>query len=431
MHLIVAVSHLHPHHTRCHIYLTTEHHHVIPDKTTITSSNPPHQPPLYATLHRGRHAIHPLQLPTYHLLTISTAPLPTPPAAAAVNSSRHHTAQSPKPRHITSLISSIGRPSCQQAPPMAQSPKPATYTLPYIRAQQGCLDMRLSAKQGCLVQQLRAHKGAFGTAAPNGIMPPTMTTRSVGRPAAASRGGGTGVRADSGGSRTRGCSAQVGDQGRGQRDGRNQNGNAVNENIQGDVSRGCTYKEFLACNPMSMMEDFKTLTREEFCPSNEMQKLETELWNHAMVGVGHAAYTDRFHELARLVPYLVTPEAGTLTDEALRNGSVKKNPEKRGNIGEPIKDMNGREDNKRNRTGNAFAMTTNPVRGGYMGTTPKCTACGYHHSPETPCRSCFNCNRLGSETRGNQQNQVVAINGGQGRGNQSNQARGRAFMLGA
>ncbi|GJW15713.1 hypothetical protein Tco_0019846 [Tanacetum coccineum] len=38
-------------------------------------------------------------------------------------------------------------------------------------------------------------------------------------------------------------------------------------------------------------EDFKTLTREEFCLSNEMQKLEIELWNHAMVeAFGHAAY---------------------------------------------------------------------------------------------------------------------------------------------
>ncbi|GJY66081.1 reverse transcriptase domain-containing protein [Tanacetum coccineum] len=46
-------------------------------------------------------------------------------------------------------------------------------------------------------------------------------------------------------------------------------------------------------------EDFRTLTREEFCQSNEMQKLETKLWNHAMVGAGHAAYIDRFHELAR------------------------------------------------------------------------------------------------------------------------------------
>nr|GEY50707.1 hypothetical protein [Tanacetum cinerariifolium] len=29
----------------------------------------------------------------------------------------------------------------------------------------------------------------------------------------------------------------------------------------------------------------------EFCPSHEMQKLEIELWNHAMVRAGHAAYT--------------------------------------------------------------------------------------------------------------------------------------------
>ncbi|GJV59035.1 retrovirus-related pol polyprotein from transposon TNT 1-94 [Tanacetum coccineum] len=37
----------------------------------------------------------------------------------------------------------------------------------------------------------------------------------------------------------------------------------------------------------------------------------------------------------------------------------------------------------------------------------------------------------GSKARGNHQNQVVAANGGQGHGNQGNQARGRAFMLGA
>ncbi|GKA56143.1 putative reverse transcriptase domain-containing protein [Tanacetum coccineum] len=36
----------------------------------------------------------------------------------------------------------------------------------------------------------------------------------------------------------------------------------------------------------------------------------------------------------------------------------------------------------------------------------------------------------GSEARGNHQNQVVAVNEGQGHGNQGNQARGRAFMLG-
>ncbi|GKA84954.1 hypothetical protein Tco_0806608, partial [Tanacetum coccineum] len=113
-----------------------------------------------------------------------------------------------------------------------------------------------------------------------------------------------------------------------------------------------------------------------------------------LFGAGHAAYTDRFHELDRLVPHLVTLECkrieryvyglapqirgmvattqpktiqkvvqitSTLTDEAFRNGSIKKNLEKRGNEGEPSKDRNVRDDNKRTRTGNAFATTTNPV----------------------------------------------------------------------
>ncbi|GJU39702.1 putative reverse transcriptase domain-containing protein [Tanacetum coccineum] len=255
-------------------------------------------------------------------------------------------------------------------------------------------------------------------------------------------------------------------------------------------------------------DDFKTSTREEFCSSNEMQKLETKLRNHAMVGAGHAAYTDRFHESARLVPHLVTPEnkrieryiyglapqirgmvsatepmtiqkgvqiAGTLTYEAIRNGSIKKNPEKRENRGEPSKDRNRRDDNKRTRTGNASTTTTNPVR---IGTTPKCTTCSFYHPPKAPCHTCFNCNRLGHLAKdyrvvprnmnpvnarnpttargacyecggtnhfktacprlnqaprlgGNNSNQALAINGGKRRGNNGNQAHGRAFILGA
>ncbi|GJU42354.1 putative reverse transcriptase domain-containing protein [Tanacetum coccineum] len=61
--------------------------------------------------------------------------------------------------------------------------------------------------------------------------------------------------------------------------------------------------------------------------------------------VGHAAYTDRFHELARMVAVMeptriqkVVLKVGVLTNEAIRNGSIKKNPEKRGNSGEPRMD---------------------------------------------------------------------------------------------
>ncbi|GJR55194.1 putative reverse transcriptase domain-containing protein [Tanacetum coccineum] len=326
----------------------------------------------------------------------------------------------------------------------------------------------------------------------------------------------------------------------------NQNGNVVNENVQENVRNvlvngnrvGCSYKEFLACNPkeydgkggvvvltrwiekMESMQDMSGCSIdqkvkytagsfvEEFCPSHEMQKLETELWNHAMIGAGHAAYTNRFHELARLVPYLVTLESrkieryvyglapqicrmaaatepktiqkavqisGAQTDEAVRNGSIKK-VEKRGNVEEPSKDKNGRDDNKRTRTGNAFASIANPIGRENTGAWPKCTTCNSYHAPEGPCRTCFYCNRLaylakdyrgmpknvnpvnarnptvracyecGSTDHvrsayprlnraqgpeGNHPNQVAANNKVQGHRNQGNQDRGRAFMLGA
>nr|GFB70497.1 hypothetical protein [Tanacetum cinerariifolium] len=114
-----------------------------------------------------------------------------------------------------------------------------------------------------------------------------------------------------------------------------------------------------------------------------------------MVEAGHAAYTDEFHELARLVPHLkATQIFGALTDEAVMNASIKK-VEKRGNVGEPSKDKNGRDDNKRTRTGNVFATTVNHVGRENMGTWPKCTTCNSYHTPGWPCRTCFNCNHLG------------------------------------
>nr|GEY23129.1 hypothetical protein [Tanacetum cinerariifolium] len=125
-----------------------------------------------------------------------------------------------------------------------------------------------------------------------------------------------------------------------------------------------------------------------------MQKLETELWNHAMVKAGNAAYTDRFHELARLVPHLVTLESrkieryvyglalhirgvvaatepktmpkavqisGALTDEAVRNGSIKK-VEKRENVGEPSKERMGRGNQGSQARGRPFMLGAEEAR---------------------------------------------------------------------
>ncbi|GJR26808.1 putative reverse transcriptase domain-containing protein [Tanacetum coccineum] len=129
--------------------------------------------------------------------------------------------------------------------------------------------------------------------------------------------------------------------------------NANNGNRGNGGNNRCTFKAFQSCNPkeydgkggaivltrwIEKMEnvidnsgcaenqkvrggeaaiamtwnDFKALMVEEFCPSNEMEKLENEFWNHKMVGANHAAYTDRFHELAKLVPHLVTPESSRI-----------------------------------------------------------------------------------------------------------------------
>ncbi|GJT13441.1 putative reverse transcriptase domain-containing protein [Tanacetum coccineum] len=46
---------------------------------------------------------------------------------------------------------------------------------------------------------------------------------------------------------------------------------------------------------------------------NEIEKLEGEFWNYLMVGADHAGYTNRFHELVKLVPHLVTLETKRVT----------------------------------------------------------------------------------------------------------------------
>ncbi|GKD65946.1 hypothetical protein Tco_1308054, partial [Tanacetum coccineum] len=234
---------------------------------------------------------------------------------------------------------------------------------------------------------------------------------------------------------------------------------------------GFSFKEFLACNPKEYdgkggvvvltrwIEKMKSVQDMSACSINQKVKYTAgSFMGKALTWVGYAAYTDRFHELAR-------------------NGAIKK-VEKRGNMGEPSKDKNGRDDNKRTRTENAFSITANPVGRENMGAWPKCTTCNAYYAPEGPCCTCFNFNRLGHFTKdcrvaprnvnlvnvrnpapasgacyecsstdhpkpactrlnraqglgGTRPNQVVANNGGQGRGNQGNQARGRAFMLGA
>ncbi|GJT36963.1 putative reverse transcriptase domain-containing protein [Tanacetum coccineum] len=211
----------------------------------------------------------------------------------------------------------------------------------------------------------------------------------------------------------------------------NNNNNDNNANNGNGGNNGCSYKTLLACNPrdydgkggaialtrwIKKMEsvidnngcsskgceaviemtwvEFKALLMEEFCPSNEMQKLESEFWNHTIVGANHAGYIDRFHELAKLVPHL----AGILTDEAVRCGTLTRSSEKRKDVEETSKQGGSWKDNKKANVGKGFVATA-PPRNENVGSYPKCAKCSAYHPESGPCRLRFNYQKPGHFAR--------------------------------
>ncbi|GKC47526.1 reverse transcriptase domain-containing protein, partial [Tanacetum coccineum] len=150
-----------------------------------------------------------------------------------------------------------------------------------------------------------------------------------------------------------------------------------------------------------------------------------------MVGANHAAYTNRFHKLSKLVPHLVTPEskrieryihglapqiygmirvtqptiiqsvilkAEALTDEAVRYGTLSKSSEKRKEVVESAKQRGSWNDNRRSKVGKGFVAAV-PTRNEYAGSHPKCAKCFAYHPEGGPCRLCYNCQKPGHFAR--------------------------------
>ncbi|GJU03764.1 putative reverse transcriptase domain-containing protein [Tanacetum coccineum] len=189
--------------------------------------------------------------------------------------------------------------------------------------------------------------------------------------------------------------------------------------------------------------EMKRIMTEEFCPVEEVQRMEHELWNLKVKEFDITAYTKRFHELVQLCPEMVPSERKKieayirgLTDnikgtvigskpislneavrmahalmeqksqariERIAEGNKRKWESSQG--GNNGNNRNNNRDNTRHnqqnnqRQGNARAMTTAPAeQGGYAGNKPLCNRCKKHHFGY--CNVvCNNCGKAGHMAR--------------------------------
>ncbi|GJX94993.1 hypothetical protein Tco_0349579 [Tanacetum coccineum] len=158
----------------------------------------------------------------------------------------------------------------------------------------------------------------------------------------------------------------------------------------------------LANQRVKYANDFKALLTTEFCPSNEIEKLEGEFWDHSMVGADHVGYTDRFHMLAKLVPHLVTPKVKHVTRYINRlpsqiHGMLRATQPATIQAAILTVGILTDEANKKAKRGRGFVAAVPPRR--ENGNFPKCARCNGFHAEKGPCLMCYNCQRPGHMDR--------------------------------
>ncbi|GJV44361.1 putative reverse transcriptase domain-containing protein [Tanacetum coccineum] len=189
-----------------------------------------------------------------------------------------------------------------------------------------------------------------------------------------------------------------------------------------------------AAYAMNWVELMKLMT-EVYCPRNEIQKMETELWNLTVKGNDLTAYTQRFQELILLCTRMVPDEEdrverfiGGLPDniqgnviaanparlqDAIRianqlmdkkvQGYAARSAENKRRMESNLRDNRGQQPpfKRQNTSGQnvARAYTAgNNERKGYAGPLPYCNKCRLHHEGLCTMR-CGNCKKVGHQTR--------------------------------
>ncbi|GKB40279.1 putative reverse transcriptase domain-containing protein [Tanacetum coccineum] len=109
--------------------------------------------------------------------------------------------------------------------------------------------------------------------------------------------------------------------------------------------------------------DFKALLVEEFCPSNKMERLENEFWNHKMRYVAGLAHEIR-GMLKATQPTTIQDailRADILTDDAISCSTLSKSNEKRKAVEETGKSGGSWRDKKKAKMGAGF-VATDPLK---------------------------------------------------------------------
>ncbi|GKE88294.1 putative reverse transcriptase domain-containing protein [Tanacetum coccineum] len=177
-------------------------------------------------------------------------------------------------------------------------------------------------------------------------------------------------------------------------------------------------------------KDLMKLIIEVYCPRNEIQKLENELWNLCVKGTDVAGYTQRFQELTLLCPRMVSEKndkierfiwglpdniqgnvtsskpvrlqdairmANGLMDQKVRVYAARNVEQKRKFDNNPWGNRVRQPPFKRQNV--AQAVTTgNSEKRGYVRSAPYCNKCILHH--ERPCTvRCTSCKKMGHMAR--------------------------------
>nr|GEY44947.1 hypothetical protein [Tanacetum cinerariifolium] len=167
-------------------------------------------------------------------------------------------------------------------------------------------------------------------------------------------------------------------------------------------------------------KDLMKMMKEAYLPRNEIQKLESELWNLTVKGTDVVGYTQRFQDLALLCPRMLLEEedkverywgllniiqgnvtstrytrlqdivklANSLMDQKIHVFAARQADNKRRMENDPKDDQNL-----------VRAYTAEPdEKKEYAGTLPMCNKCKFHHTG--PCTTkCENCKRVGHQTK--------------------------------